>query len=160
MGEVGTGVRMKALGIPGSTSSILGYLHILPVYCCFGACRSLTVFPLFVQDGLQSPHMRGQKGTQSSPTVGKGEEAWPDPRMGLKGKHSQLWMSQLPFLSPRVWGGASQGDLGADYDPGSAGDQGHPPGRCLRVEIILPAHDALAHPSVSLPHPQGFPLRS
>lgn len=55
----------------------------------------------------------------------------------------------------RVLGWGQAGGLWS-CDPGRAEGQGHPSGRCIRVEIILPVRDVLAHPSGNLPPPPGI----
>lgn len=76
-----------------------------PVHCCPGACSSLMVFPLSVRDGLQSPQMstqypswrRGQKGTQSSPMVGRSRGHSQTSEWGWRGNTVGYECSSCPF---------------------------------------------------------------
>lgn len=74
------------------------------------------------------------------------------PQNGTEGETQSTVNVPTALSLTRDLGGVSQGNLGADYDPGRAGGQGHPSGRCIKV-IILPAQYALTDPSGSRPTP-------
>lgn len=64
-----------------------------PPHCCPEACSSLMVFPLSIQDGLQSSHVNTEypswrrKGRNTEqPHGGERWEAQPELRVRLKGK--------------------------------------------------------------------------